>query len=178
MLFQYAGVAPTDPIADSLFSLAEEFDVPVGLHLGLGPPAAAYLGSPNYRARLSDPLSLEEALVKHPRLRLYVMHAGWPMGDAMVALLYAHPQVYVDVAVIDWALPRREFHDYLRRLVQAGFGKRILFGSDQMLWAEAIGLAIESINSADFLTEEQKRDILYNNAVRFFRLGDEVGSGG
>jgi predicted TIM-barrel fold metal-dependent hydrolase len=36
---------------------------------------------------------------------------------------------------------------------------------------DAIGMAIASIESADFLTEEQKRDILYNNAARFLRLG-------
>jgi predicted TIM-barrel fold metal-dependent hydrolase len=77
---------------------------------------------------------LEDVLMRHPKLRLYVMHAGWPMSHQMVALLYAHPQVYVDVAVIDWAIPRREFHQYLRRLVEAGFGKRIMFGSDQMVW--------------------------------------------
>jgi predicted TIM-barrel fold metal-dependent hydrolase len=35
---------------------------------------------------------------------------------------------------------------------------------------ESIRLAVESIESADFLTPEQKRDIFYNNAVRFFRL--------
>lgn len=35
---------------------------------------------------------------------------------------------------------------------------------------ESIRPAIESIESADFLTPEQKRDIFYNNAVRFFRL--------
>jgi predicted TIM-barrel fold metal-dependent hydrolase len=31
-------------------------------------------------------------------------------------------------------------------------------------------LAVESIESADFLTPEQKRDIFYSNAIRFFRL--------
>jgi predicted TIM-barrel fold metal-dependent hydrolase len=31
-------------------------------------------------------------------------------------------------------------------------------------------MAIEGIQSATFLTAEQKRDIFYNNAVRFFRL--------
>ena len=39
---------------------------------------------------------------------------------------------------------------------------------------ETIGMAVEGIISATFLTEEQKRDILYNNAVRFFRLGNEM----
>jgi hypothetical protein len=56
------------------------------------------------------------------------------------------------------------------RIVEAGFGKRVLFGSDQMVWPETIELAIESIESADFLTPEQKRDIFFNNAVRFLRL--------
>jgi uncharacterized protein len=39
-----------------------------------------------------------------------------------------------------------------------------------MIWPETIDLPIETIQSADFLSEEQKRDILYNNAVRFLRL--------
>ena len=36
-----------------------------------------------------------------------------------------------------------------------------------------IPVAIESIESADFLTEAQQRDIFYNNAARFLRLSDE-----
>jgi hypothetical protein len=47
-----------------------------------------------------------------------------------------------------------------------------MFGSDQMLWPEMIGKAIEAIEAADFLTAEQKRDIFYNNAARFLRLSD------
>jgi hypothetical protein len=48
-----------------------------------------------------------------------------------------------------------------------------MFGSDQMVWPEGIGMASEGIESASFLTEEQKRDIFYNNAVRFLRLDEE-----
>jgi hypothetical protein len=167
---QYAGLAPADPALEPYFALAEELDIPVGLHMGPGPPGAAYRGSPNYRMALSNPLLLEEVLVRHPRLRLYVMHAGWPMLDEMIGLLYAHPQVYVDVAVIDWVLPRAEFHAYLRRLVKAGFADRIMFGSDQLVWPEAFGRAVEAIESADFLTTEQRRGIFYNNAARFLRM--------
>lgn len=61
----------------------------------------------------------------------------------------------------------------LRRLVDAGFGKRIMFGSDQMIWPQAIGNGIDTIEHADFLTTEQKRDILYNNAARFLRLSKQ-----
>jgi len=168
---QYEGVSPDDPAWETYFALCEQLDIPVGIHMGLGPPGASYFSSPKYRARISNPLLLEDVLVRHPKMRLYVMHAGWPMSDQMVALLYAHPQVYVDVAVIDWAIPRAEFHQYLRRLIEAGFGKRIMFGSDQMVWPGAIDIAIEGIRSADFLSEEQKRDIFFNNAARFLRWG-------
>jgi uncharacterized protein len=88
----------------------------------------------------------------------------------MLSMLYSHPQLYVDVAGNDWSLPRREFHEHLRRLVNAGFGKRIMFGSDEMVWPQTIKVAIESIETADFLTSEQKRDISYNNAARFMRM--------
>ncbi|HKY41496.1 MAG TPA: amidohydrolase family protein [Pyrinomonadaceae bacterium] len=167
---QYMGLAPNDPKLEPIFALAEELDIPVGIHVGLSKPGIAYDDAPKYRAAISNPMLLEEVLIRHPKLRLYVMHAGWPMLDQMVALMWAHPQVYVDIAVINWALTRAEFHSYLRRLVEAGFGERIMFGSDQMVWPDAIGKAIEGIESATFLNEQQKRDIFYNNAVRFFRL--------
>ena len=79
----------------------------------------------------------------------------------------------VDVGIISYGLPRAGFHDYLRRIVEAGFGKRVMFGSDQMVWPEAIDAAIDSIEQAPFLSAEQKRDILYNNAARFLKLSDE-----
>jgi predicted TIM-barrel fold metal-dependent hydrolase len=170
---QYNGLSPADPSLEPYFALAEELDIPVGIHMGEGPPGAAYLWSPEYRARLTSPFLLEDVLIRHPRLRVYVMHYGSPLVDEMIAMLFSHPQLYVDVAGNDWSLPRKEFHDHLRRLVEAGFGKRIMFGSDAMVWPQTIAIAIESIESAAFLTEEQKRDIFYNNAVRFLRLSDE-----
>ncbi len=84
---QYSGLAPNDPSLEPYFALAEELDVPVSIHVGLGPPGAAYAGSPTYRMAHSNPLLLEDVLVRHPKLRLYVMHAGWPMLDEMVGLL-------------------------------------------------------------------------------------------
>lgn len=170
---QYNGIAPTDPRLEPYYALAEELDVPIGIHIGPGPPGAPYFMAPKYRMALSNPLLLEDVLLKHPKMRLYVMHAGWPMGDAMVALMYAHPQVYVDTAVIGFTQPRAEFYAYLKRLVDAGYGKRIMFGSDQMVWPETVDVSIARINEAPFLSAEQKRDILYNNAARFLRLAKD-----
>jgi predicted TIM-barrel fold metal-dependent hydrolase len=55
-------------------------------------------------------------------------------------------------------------------LGRIGFGKRIMFGSDEMVWPGTIPMVIESIESADFLSEVQKCDIFCRNAVRFLRL--------
>ncbi len=45
-----------------------------------------------------------------------------------------------------------------------------MFGSDQMVWPGVIDRSIKVIEDAPFLTERQKRDILYNNAARFLQL--------
>jgi hypothetical protein len=168
---QYRGLSPSDPILEPYFALAEELDIPVGIHMGEGPPGGANVeGYEHYRVALGNPLLLEEVLIRHPKMRVYVMHYGSPFIDEMIAIMFSYPQVYVDVSQNDWGFPREHFHSQLKRLVDAGFTKRIMFGSDQMIWPQTIGLAIETINSASFLTAQDKRDILYNNAARFLRF--------
>lgn len=169
---QYNGLSPADESLEPYFALAEELDIPIGVHLGEGPPGAPYRGYPKYRARLTSAFVLEDVLVRHPRLRVYAMHYGSPLVEDMISMLLAHPQLYVDVAGNNWMLPRRQFHEHLRRLVEAGFSKRIMFGSDAMIWPGTIDVAIEAIETATFLTPEQKRDIFYTNAARFLRLSE------
>jgi hypothetical protein len=52
----------------------------------------------------------------------------------------------------------------------AGFENRIMFGSDEMVWPDAVSAAIDTIQDDPALTSGQKRDILYNNAARFLRI--------
>ena len=167
---QYEGIAANDPRMEPYFALAEELDVPIGIHMGPGPPGATYFFAPDYRVRFSSLLLLEDVLAHHPKLRLWAMHAGWPLADDAIGALYAHPQLYVDIGIIDYAFPRKEFYGYLQRLIDAGFENRIMFGSDEMVWPDALSAAIVTIQNAPTLTSKQKRDILYNNAARFLRL--------
>jgi uncharacterized protein len=168
---QYAGLTLSDPTYAPYLALAEAFDVPVSVHMGLGPPGMSF--DPccrGLRASLGNPMVLEEALNRHPKLRLNVMHGGWPYLQETLALLFMYPQTWTDLGWIGWGLPRAEFHHYLGALMRAGLGRRILFGSDQMYWPDAIGMAVEAVDSAPFLASAEKRDIFYDNAVRFLRL--------
>ena len=174
VMAQYEGIAPSDARLEPYWALAESLDVPVGIHMGPGTAGDPYLGSGGYRARSSSPLELEEVLVRHPRLRLYIMHAGYPFIDDLRALMYTHPQVYVDVAAIVGGEPRPAFYRFLNELVDAGFGDRVMFGTDQGLWPGLIDASIDVIERAPFLTKAQKRDIFYNNAARFLRLSKET----
>jgi predicted TIM-barrel fold metal-dependent hydrolase len=64
---QSQGAGPGDVRFEPYLAIAEALDVPVSIHVGTGPPGAAYLGLPAYRGRLHSPLLIEEALVRHPR---------------------------------------------------------------------------------------------------------------
>jgi predicted TIM-barrel fold metal-dependent hydrolase len=59
---------------------------------------------------------------------------------------------------------------YIERLVDAGFEDRVMFGTDQLIWPKLMAYSISIIQDADYLTPQQKRDILYNNAARFVRM--------
>jgi predicted TIM-barrel fold metal-dependent hydrolase len=170
LVAQHVGLTLTDSLFEPYLSLAEELDIPVGVHTGLGPAGTPYTCCPKFRVTYGNPILIEEVLVKHPKLRLYIMHGGWPYLEETKAIMSVYPQVYADLATINWIIPREEFHEYLKDLIRAGFGKRLMFGSDQMVWPEAIGMAIEGIESAKFLSKEEKRDIFYNNAARFLKL--------
>lgn len=171
----YGGITADHPSQTPFFDLAEEFGLPVGFHIMPGgPPGGIYdMGMDKVRVRNANPKQLEEVLVSHPKMKVYIMHGGWPYLEDMKAMMYAHPQLYIDIAAIDWILPKAEFHNFLKGLVDAGFGKRIMFGTDQMVWPETIDIAVDAVNSADFLTPVQKEDIFYNNAASFLGLSQE-----
>jgi len=94
------------------------------------------------------------------------MHGGFNHLGDMMAILNNYPNVYVDATFFN---PKSEkYLSSLKKLIDAGHGDHIMFGTDQMLWPELIGLFVQAIENADFLTEEQRQDIFYDNAARFW----------
>jgi len=170
---QYQGISPSDPSLDPYFAVAEELNIPVGIHMGTGGNGMANLTQPAYRASLGDPLLLEDLLARHPKLKVWVMHAGYPLVDHMIALMGANAYVYLDISGMIWSYPLDEVNWYIQRLVQAGFEKRIMYGTDFMMWPRLFETSMGVIEHAQYLSEDQKRDILFNNAARFLRLDED-----
>ena len=125
---QYGGISPDDERMSPYWALAEEFDIPVAIHMEQGVPGVSLLGSAgfeNYRSRDGNPYLLEDVLARHPRLRISVMHYGAPLVDEMIAILNAYPQVYIDLGGMQWYYPKAFFYEHLRRFIDAGLGQRI-----------------------------------------------------
>lgn len=99
------------------------------------------------------------------------MHAGLPFLEGTLAIMRRYPLVYADLSKISDvnAYPRKQFHDYLRSLMRANLGSRLMFGS-VAAGPGAIGPSLEGITSATFLSDAERRAIVCDNAARFFRL--------
>lgn len=169
----YSGTTLSDSIWQPYLRICEKYDIPVAVHTGGGDPGGTYSWSPKARLRFGDPYLIEDVLVKYPKLRIYLMHAGgedWP--EHAIRLMAYYPQLYTDLAVLLWVEPntQRYVKEFLRNAKDAGYLDRVMFGSDQMVWPYAIEKSVRFLNSLPFLTKKDKEDIFYHNAARFLRI--------
>src|SRR5687767_7141228 len=171
---QYAGYSPSDPAFDAYWAVAAKHGVPVGIHTGGAPPATPYTCCPKFRLKLGDPLLLEDMLVKYRTLKVYVMHAGGFFPQNALMLMTMYPHVYVDISTLSWTpIAGDLLEPFLTEVKRRRMLDRVMFGSDQMRWPEAIALAIDRVNGLDFLTVEEKQDVFYDNAATFLGLTAE-----
>jgi predicted TIM-barrel fold metal-dependent hydrolase len=175
MSFQYRGLSPSDTSFFKYFALAEELDIPVGIHTGMSAPRTPYTCCPEFRLTLGNPYLLEDLLVKFPKLRLWAMHAGNQYFNEMTTMMNMYPQLYVDISPNSWidnGSVAGNLERFLKRAKEQRVLNRVMYGTDQFTYPEAIEIGINKIKSLDYLTAGEKADILYNNAARFLRLSE------
>lgn len=167
-----SGMTLSDPEWQPYLKICERYDIPVLVHTGRGPGGIAYTWAPKARFRYGEPYLIEDVLIKYPKLRIYMGHSGMEWHEQVLMLMDGYPQLYTDLAAILWIGPvyQRYAREFLAKAEEAGFLNRVIFGSDQMHWPRAIEKSVEFLNSLDFLSENDRRDIFYNNAARFLRL--------
>lgn len=174
----YAGLPPGDSKLEPYWTLAEELDLPAGIHIGRGPPPDSPFRPtgccPEFDSAMGNPALLRPVLDKHPKLRLWLEHVGAgdgipgipPYTEETMALLRDYPNVYLDMTITSFVMTPEIYEKHLRMLIDAGFGDRIMFGSDGL----PIGPQLARLAAIDWLSDAQRRGILYDNAARFLRL--------
>lgn len=170
----YKGKTLADPIYQPYLAVCEKYGVPVGYHSGGSFPNAQQLGWPNYRISLGDPFLIEDVLVKFPKLKLYLMHAGENFYENTLRMMDGYPNLHADLGVEMWLHPMtKDFAvKFLKSAKEYEFLDRVMFGSDQMVWPDAITNSIDFLNDLDFLTKEEKEMIFYKNAKKFLGINE------
>jgi hypothetical protein len=165
LIMHYAGIAVNDKRFFPLYRVCAERHLPVFCHTGLnGPDWPRW--APSFRVNLGNPLLLEDVLAAFPDLVIVMCHMSYPFTEQATYMLYAHSNVYMDVATVNWILGRAGFHRLLREVVETVGPDKILFGSDQMDVPQMIPVGLSAVQEAPFLNEEDKRKILGDNARR------------
>ena len=170
---------PDDQKMEQYWELAAELDIPVMIHINRGPPAetpSRPVGCcPDFDADLGNPELLRAVLERYPHLRISLQHAGFPslpeLGDIdyieeTFSLLRDYPNVYVDMTALNSVPPAFIHEAAVKQFLDRGYIDRIMMGTDN--WEAAP--IISRYQGFDFLSQEQKRGILYGNAVRFLEI--------
>lgn len=112
----------------------------------------------------SNPNRLMPILDKYPNLTVIGAHfGGWSIWEEATRKLYGYKNFLVDCSSSLYAITP----ETAKELILAYGIERVLFGTDYPLWTPES--EIERFMQID-LTDEQRDDILYNNAARLFSI--------
>lgn len=124
--------------------------------------------------------SLKEAILKHPNITFIICHLTAPQHDNKDILInnmkmLKFPNVYFDIASlynnVKDPYPFYETQDYLRCAID-------IVGNDKILWGSDFPSAMNKydyeksykyIEESNILNNEEKENILFNNAMRVFK---------
>ncbi len=150
------GVDIDDPKLIPLYELVEG-RMPIYFHMGDDRP----------QYRFSEAKKLRRILDRFPRLEVVAAHlGGYRAAAEAVEYLSGDPNVWYDTSSALWYLSAEEASDIIAALGH----DRVMFGTDYPVKNIATEV---SLFSRLHLTEQQREDILWNNAVRFLHLEDK-----
>jgi len=154
----HAGFYPNDERLYPVYEKVTELGIPVMFHSGVKSPTEGT------RVKYCQPIYLDDVTVDFPDMTIIIAHAGYPWVEETILVGLYSPNVYVDISTlnqIEGALGYEAVLPTIRRLTASLGASRILFGSDFTYNLEEM---IQIINSADFLSERDKENILGENA--------------
>ena len=163
ILNQYYGISPSDSLLFPYYGLAQNYNLPVGIHTGGAGPNH---GSSNFKMEMGNPLLLKTMLSQFPNLKVWIMHSGDQYYKETIDIMQDNKLVYSDISVISNPdiVPPNKFSLIMKSFIDAGLEDRLMFGTDHGN-IEKVIMAVEALG---FLSVEQKKRLYYQNAERFF----------
>jgi hypothetical protein len=150
------------------YRLAEKYGVPVVFHTG-----DTY--STKGKLKYSDPLTVDEVAVDHPKVTFVIAHCGNPWIESAAEVAYKNPNVYLDGSAFligDLAKINPEVvNRFMVQPLSYVFGyvddpKKLMFGTDWPLVNMKVYL--EYFKKA--IPKEHWQAVFHDNAARVFKI--------
>ena len=169
-----------DYIMHRVLDLADEFDLPVQVHIGL------QAGNGNTITN-SKPTHLHNLFMEYPDVDFILFHGGYPYGGELATLAKNFPNVYIDMCwtyVISPSYSERYLHEWIETVPA---NKIMAFGGDYSLveavYAHSVmarqtvsKVLIEKVRTG-YLSESEAIHIanliLRENALQMFHIKDD-----
>ena len=130
-------------------------------------PVYFHIGDDRPQYRFSEPRKLRRVLDMFPKLEVVAAHlGGYKAADEAIEFLAGHERVWYDTSSALWYLSTAEAERIIGHLGH----ERIMFGSDYPVMYPLSDFARFMALS---MTDAQREDILWNNAMRFLRIGSD-----
>jgi len=161
----YEHFYPHDHRVQTVYDLAEEFDVPVMIHSG-----DTY--TPKGKLKYAHPLEVDDVAVDHPNVKLVICHLGNPWLVDCMEVVYKNHNVYADFSGLILGEFTEAFEDYMEQqigevILYAGEPRKFLYGSDWPICS--MKSYVEFVRQLK-LPAADLRAIMYENARDLFRL--------
>lgn len=170
-IYPHGGFYPNDRALYEAYELAQSKGLPVLIHSGIK-------AQRTQRMKYNDPLYIDDIAVDFPRLKIIIMHAGYPWVEEALILSHLNENVLLDLTFLDvlsCTYDRPLMREVTKRAVKVLGSEKIIWGSEgEHLGLEAFsdeGLTrvlkcLEQLHSYDFLSERDRENILCHNIFR------------
>jgi uncharacterized protein len=148
-----------------LYAKCVELDIPVNIHCGL-----------NFSTRtpmsFGRPQDLDEVLTDFPELRVCASPPGWPWCEELIAVAWRHPNLCIGLVAVrpKYLVAPDSGYGALLRYGSTLLRERIIFGSAYPMMP--VARSVREISELP-ITDEVRRQWLFDNAARFLRLEAE-----
>ncbi|MGO8731470.1 MAG: amidohydrolase family protein [Terriglobia bacterium] len=154
-----------DPRVFEVYEAASSLEIPVLVHTGMS-------WAPGTALTQGQPLLLEKAIRRFPRLKFVLAHWGWPWIWEASALALKYPNVFLDTSCLYYDSPTEFFQFVFSKqlpttLIERSLRNQVVFGSNYP--RVEIKNMVKALKSLA-LTEGCLEKILYKNAEKLLGI--------